>query len=135
METEKSFIGTGWRFPPRFVKNTGADMVSGEEDIRQSLAILLSTTPGERIYRFEYGCNIRKWVFEKMTLANETLLTESIERAILFHEPRIKVESVKVQIHDETEGILWITINYRVRETNTRSNMVYPYYFKEGTNL
>lgn len=135
METDQSFIGTGWAFPPRFIKEIGTEMVSGEEDVRQSLTILLSTTPGERLFRFDYGCNIRQWVFEEMNLSNETLLVECIEEAILFYEPRIEVEHIAIDTKDEREGILWIRIDYRIRETNTRSNMVYPYYFKEGTNL
>lgn len=135
MQTDKSFIGTGWGFPPRFTKGLGVEMVSLEEDIIQSLTILLSTTPGERIFRYDYGCNIRQWVFEEMNLSNETLIIENIEQAILFFEPRIEVEQISLDTKDELEGILWITIDYRIRETNSRSNMVYPYYFKEGTNL
>ncbi|MCC8134052.1 MAG: GPW/gp25 family protein [Tannerellaceae bacterium] len=135
MGTNKSFIGTGWAFPPRFIQGIGVEMVSQEEDIEQSLTILLSTIPGERLYRFKYGCNIRRWVFEEMNLSNETLMIESIEEAILYNEPRIDVEQIRFDTKDEAEGILWITIHYRIRETNTRSNMVYPYYFKEGTNL
>lgn len=135
METDKSFLGTGWAFPPRFTKEYGVEMVSQEEDIAQSLIILLSTTPGERLFRFDYGCNIRQWVFEEMNLSNETLIIESIEQAILFFEPRIDVEHIALDTKDELEGILWIMIDYRIRETNSRSNMVYPYYFKEGTNI
>lgn len=135
MQTDKSFIGIGWAFPPRFTKGYGVEMVSQEEDIAQSLAILLSTTPGERLFRFNYGCNIRQWVFEEMNLSNETLIIECIEQAILFFEPRIEVEHIALDTKDELEGILWITIDYRIRETNSRSNMVYPYYFKEGTNI
>jgi len=135
MEKDKSFLGTGWAFPPRFIQGKGANMVSMEEDIEQSLHILLSTTPGERVFRFDYGCNIRQWVFEEMSLSNETLIIECITQAILFYEPRIEVEKITLDTQEELEGILVINIDYRIRETNSRSNMVYPYYFKEGTNI
>lgn len=125
----------GWAFPPHFTKENGVEMVSREEDIRQSLFILLSTTPGERIFRFDYGCNIRRWVFEDMTLSNETLIIDCISDAVLYYEPRIDVERIWLDTGDMQEGILRISMDYRIRETNSRSNMVYPYYFMEGTNL
>ena len=135
MRSEKSFLGTGWAFPPRFVKDKGVEMISFEEDIRQSLIILLSTTPGERMFRFDYGCNIRRWVFEEMTLSNETLIIDCISDAILYYEPRIDVERISLDTRDVLDGTLLINIDYRIRQTNSRSNIVYPYYIKEGTNL
>ena len=130
-----NFLGTGWAFPPAFIKNTGVETVSYEKDIRQSLTILFSTLPGERIADMKYGSNIHQWVFEKMDLSTRTLITESIKKAVLYFEPRITLEKVDVEIKDPLEGILWINLEYTVRLTNTRSNMVYPFYFKEGTNL
>ncbi|MDR3061992.1 MAG: GPW/gp25 family protein [Dysgonamonadaceae bacterium] len=132
---KQSYLGTGWAFPPRFIKGKGVEMVDSEEDIRQSLQILLSTVPGERMFRFDYGCNIRQWVFEELNLSTETLIIDCIEQAILHFEPRIEVEKVLLETKDKQEGILWINIDYRIRRTNNRSNMVYPFYFKEGTNL
>lgn len=134
-ESNKSFLGIGWAFPPAFVKKAGAEMGSYEEDIRQSLAILFSTIPGERISDMGYGSDIHCWMFEKMDLSIKTLIGESIRKSILYFESRITLEKVDVEIKDPLEGILWINIEYTVRLTNTRSNMVYPFYFKEGTNL
>jgi phage baseplate assembly protein W len=130
-----NFLGVGWVFPPTFVKGHGVQMASGEEDIEQSLEILFSTMPGERIYNFEYGCNIRQWVFENMNLSTKTLVVEEISRAILHFEPRIDVKKVDVEIKDPLEGILWINLEYNVRQTNSRSNKVFPFYFREGTNV
>jgi phage baseplate assembly protein W len=129
------FLGTGWAFPPAFVKGHAVQMVSGEEDIEQSLEILLSTTPGERIFNFEYGCNIRQWMFEDMDLSVKTLIADEIRHAILYFEPRIDVEKIAVEVKDAQEGILWINLEYRVRQTNSRSNKTYPFYFKEGTHI
>ena len=97
--------------------------------------MFLSKTPGVRMFRFDYGCNIRRWVFREMTLSNETLIIDCISEAILYYEPRIEVEHISLDTADMTEGILRINIDYRVRETNSRSNIVYPYYFMEGTNI
>jgi phage baseplate assembly protein W len=70
-----------------------------------------------------------------MDLSIRTLIAEEIKRAILYFEPRIDVEKIGVEIRDPQEGILWVNLEYRIRQTNARSNMVYPFYFKEGTNL
>lgn len=135
MKELKSYLGKGWHFPPIFMKQTGVELVSAEVDIRQSLQILFSTSPGERIFRFDFGCNIRQWIFAGMDLSVKTLIIDTIKQAILFFEPRIILENVDVEIKDETEGVLWIHVDYTIRQTNNRSNIVYPFYFKEGTNL
>ncbi|KAA6345992.1 hypothetical protein EZS27_005572 [termite gut metagenome] len=135
MEEKKSYLGTGWGFPLVFIKNVGVSMVNDEEDIRQSLQILFSTFPGERIFRFEYGCNIRQWVFGNINLTEKTMIADSIKNAILYYEPRIRVEKIEVDGKDAEKGILWINLDYWIIQVNSRSNMVYPFYFKEGTNL
>jgi uncharacterized protein len=134
---DKSYLGTGWAFPPHFIKGDtkGAVLVSGEEDIQQSLRILLSTIPGERIFRFDYGCAIHKWVFSKMNLSEKTLIADIIEKAIVAGEPRITLETVDINIKDAVNGRLEIQLYYLVKATNSRSNMVYPFYFREGTDL
>ena len=131
------FLGIGWAFPPHFEKqhHNGTVMVQGDKDIQQSLTILLSTIPGERIFRFDYGCNIKKWVFAKMSLSEKTLIRDILERAIINGEPRITIESLNVTLSNVLEGVMNIDISYIVKATNSRKNMVYPFYFKEGTQL
>lgn len=132
----KSFLGTGWSFPPYFSKKNGqTEMVSDSEDIKQSLMILLSTIPGERVHRPQYGCGIHKVVYEKMNSSSMTLLKHMIEKAIILFEPRIQLNDIKFNFENEREGTLLIEIDYTIRLTNTRSNMVYPFYLREGTNV
>ncbi len=135
MDDVKSYLGRGWAFPPGFTKESGVDMASDEDDIRQSLRILLSTSPGERTRRFDYGCGIRRWVFADITLSEKTMIADAVEQAVLYYEPRIEVLSVKVDFHEPEQGVLWIEIDYKVRQTNSRSNIVFPFYFREGTDL
>ncbi|WP_087687613.1 GPW/gp25 family protein [Pandoraea sp. PE-S2R-1] len=138
MSTDKSFLGTGWAFPPRFGDSATrgrTQMVEAEADIHESLRIILSTVPGERIMQPTFGCGIKAYVFDEI---NESVLTEirdAIERAILFFEPRITVEQIVIDSSAAMEGRIDVLIDYTVRGTNTRSNMVYPFYFLEGTNL
>jgi uncharacterized protein len=143
----KRFLGTGWSFPPAFERRVhagagldaalgiGAVLVSAEPDIEQSLRILLATNPGERVMQPAYGCGIKRMVFEQL---NDSLLTEMrhlIEKAILFFEPRITVNEIAIDAGNWVDGELRIHIDYTVRSTNSRNNMVYPIYFREGTGL
>lgn len=135
-QSDQSFLGRGWAFPPRFdIAAGGVSMVEREQDIHQSLHILFATSPGERVMRPDYGCRLRALVFENLTESAATEIREEIRRAILFFEPRIDLKSVQVTIDDALEGRLLIYLDYVVRSTNSRGNMVYPYYYLEGTHL
>lgn len=133
---DRSFLGRGWAFPPRFdlVSRTVA-MVESERDIAESLAILLRTRPGERVMQPTYGCGLHSIVFETISEGLITEIRDRIERAILFFEPRVEVGRIAVGAERSVEGVLDISIDYRVRSTNTRNNIVYPFYFREGTHV
>jgi phage baseplate assembly protein W len=134
--SDKTFLGTGWAFPPEFDNNSQSNkMVSEDEDIRQSLFIILSTRPGERMMLPDFGCGINEMAFETMDRANMTYAKNLIETAFLRYETRITVNDIEFETAEEIDGILYINIDYTVRTTNTRSNMVYPFYLKEGTNI
>src|SRR5215212_4441565 len=94
---KKSFLGTGWNFPPTFHKEMwGVEMISDEPDIKSSLDILFSTDPGERVMQPTYGCALRKFVFEPMNVSTKTLMEKTIKDALMFHEPRIIVEKIQI---------------------------------------
>ena len=130
-----SFLGTGWGFPPEFGKNRKIRLSSEEEDIRESLEIILSTNPGERVMRPTFGCGLNKVVFEHINQSTVTEIIDIVERAILFFEPRITLDKVELDFQNPVEGRLLMNLKYTVRSTNNRSNMVYPFYYLEGTNL
>ncbi len=136
MEGDSSFLGRGWGFPPQFNPvNRGVEMVAEEEDIQESLRILFSTAPGERVMHPSYGCGLKRMVFEQINETARTEIKDLIERAILFFEPRITLERVELDDTQIFEGRLLILLDYTIRTINIRSNMVYPFYFQEGTLL
>ena len=94
----KSFLGTGWAFPPSFNEEplVGIDMVANEIDIKESLEILLNTNPGERIMLPEYGCELQKYVFDVISNTRLHYLKNSIKTAIVRYEPRILVNNITV---------------------------------------
>ena len=132
----RAFIGRGWSFPPAFNSGTtGVEMLGQEADIASSLEILLSTTSGERVMLPQYGCNMDELLFESLDTRTKTLMADKIESAILYHEPRIELESVRLDDSREQEGVVLIEIDYRVKATNSRFNFVFPYYKLEGTDI
>lgn len=136
MENFTSFLGTGWSFPSKFEKQTKkVAMVSEEDDIRESLIILLSTRPGERVMNPLYGCNLDDLLFAPLNLTLKTYVSDLIDTAILYFEPRIDLEKVDISVNNDLEGELLIELNYMVRSTNTRRNLVYPFYRGEGTDV
>lgn len=136
MSTKESFLGRGWGFPPEFGKSTlSVRMTEAEEDIEKSLRILLSTRPGERILVPDYGCNLDELLFKPLNLTLKTYVIDLIKTAILYHEPRIDVDKVAIDESTDNDGVLLISIDYRVRITNSRKNMVYPFYKNEGTAI
>jgi uncharacterized protein len=132
-DNKPSFLGIGWGFPVQFQRNIGTvRMVSEVDDIIESLTILLSTRPGERVLRPDYGCNLEDLLFEPM---NESLLTyvkDLVTKAILFYEPRIEAKKINISAADSLEGRLLVEVEFVVRSSNTRFNFVYDYYLKEG---
>lgn len=126
------FLGRGWSFPPDFRKETvPTEMVFGEEDIRQSLLIILSTRKGERVMRSDFGVDLHQLIFHNMNLTARTQAREAIEKAVLYWEPRITLDNVKFDVSRERDGILMIELEYTIRMTNARGNLVYPYYYEE----
>ena len=130
------FLGTGWAFPLAF-ENQGrvVRMASGEEDIRQSLQILLATELGERVMQPSFGWRRETLLFEPLSTAMATSVRTAVKNAILFFEPRIRLDGVDVDDEQVYEGLLQIRVYYTIRSTNTRSNIVYPFYFREGTSV
>jgi phage baseplate assembly protein W len=135
-QNNKSFLGRGWAFPPAFNFEIGTtDLVEEENDIQQSLTIILGTIPGERIMRPIFGCAIRNFVFESNDPTHKTMLKDAVYDALLYNEPRIKVEEINIEDDTQEFGRFNIHVLYTIIITNTRNNMVYQFYFKEGTNL
>jgi uncharacterized protein len=136
MDTDASFLGIGWGFPPTFTKG-GADvvMVAGYEDIQQSLHILLSTALGERVMQESFGADLKSLLFEEIDHAMLNTLRRLVSDAILYHEPRIVLDTLDVIESPQEPGLLLITLRYTVPTTNSRFNQVYPFYINESNSV
>jgi uncharacterized protein len=135
MAMEPPFLGRGWRFPPRFSRGGAeVEMVSGVEDIHQSLQILLTTGLGERVMQEEFGCDLQRALFEELDQGLVSLIDKTASDAILLFEPRITLDRLDVSTSADQQGLLLIAIEYTVRSTNSRFNMVFPFYINEANS-
>ena len=133
MAENNSFLGRGWSFPPEFNGASGTvTMLDGEDDINSSLQILLSTRLGERIMQPKFGCALDELSFESLTTTMKTYIKDLIETAILYFEPRIDIDLISLT-EDINEGLITISLDYTVRSTNSRQNLVFPFYKNEGS--
>ena len=136
MDQEKSFLGRGWSFPPTFSKEMAdIEMVSKEEDIRQSLQIFFNTKIGERIMRSNYGCVVHEYLFEKAESNILDKLAFELQQSLRLYEPRIMVIDVIANKSDVINGLIEFDIIYEVNSTNVRDNIVFPFYINEGTEI
>lgn len=132
--SESSFLGTGWSFPPTFLRETSSvAMAAGDVDIRESLWIIFSTWIGERIMVPKFGTDLWQRVFATMSVTVQTEIAGSVRQSILMWEPRIDVLEVSVTADAATGGLITVNVDYVIRQTNARSNFVYPFYLQEGT--
>ena len=131
-----SFLGRGWAFPPQFNKPGGrVKMVTEEQDICESLHILLSTRLGERLMRPNYGCNLNTLLFEPLSTQFVSFVQTFVEQSILLHESRVDLKKVNINTENQYEGILEVEISYVIRATNTPNNYVFPFYLEEANSL
>ena len=136
MSTDKSFLGTGWSFPPTFhLELKGVQLVSDEEDIKQSIEIFLGTKLGERDMRPEYGNPLYQHVFEMSSQNNIDWILKDISLALRINEPRLFIHNISANKERLLDGILQINVDYEIESTNVRNNIVYPFYFAEGTTI
>jgi len=133
LDPEKAFLGVGWSFPPQLEVTGTPLLIPYEEDIRQSIMIIMGTEPGERIMRPDFGAGLNRFVFEPLNTTTMALVQTRVQEALVDWEPRIEVVNVNVTADVNERNMLLINTSYRIRATNTLHNLVYPFYLQEAT--
>jgi phage baseplate assembly protein W len=128
----QEFLGVGWKYPVQLKDPGEISMSRYEEDIREAIMIILGTAPGERVMRPEFGCGIHRYVFAPNNTRTASLVRFDVEEALNRWEPRIELETVTVQPDPAEPATLRISIDYKVRATDSRFNLVYPFYLERG---
>lgn len=128
----RPFLGIGWKFPLQ-VTPRGAIATSSEEQlIEESILQILSTAPGERLMLPEFGCGIHDLVFAPNDSGTISHVVDLVRRSLTAYEPRIDVLDVTAETSTEQPNLLLIRVDYRIRNNNTMSNLVYPFFITEG---
>lgn len=126
------FIGRGWAFPIRTDANGGIALVSREREIAEAIRIIVSTAPGERPMRPDFGCRIQDFVFSPADSSTAAAISAEVTNALTSWEHRIDVENVEVLYTAEDPTVFYIDIHYRMKRTNDQYNLVFPFYVIPG---
>jgi phage baseplate assembly protein W len=122
------FLGNGWRFPILPDETGGLGYVAGDVNVEQSLRILLLTDLGQRVMRADFGCKAPRLVFDPGSVQYLRLLETTVREAVRDWEPRVELEDVRAEVDPNEETRVIVSIGYRVRQSNTRNNLVFPFY-------
>lgn len=128
-----SFLGSGWSFPPTFGPG-GAELATAEEldKVHQSLLLLLATRPGERPLSDGFGCDLDALLFEEADHTALGQIAAKIRDAVLRHEPRVILGDIDVTPDAGDSSVLHVRLTYGVPGTNSRYNLVFPFYLNEA---
>lgn len=128
---KRDHLGVGWRFPIRPIDGA-LTYIKYEDDVEQSINLILETARKERVMLPGFGAGLRDHVFDSNSPQTHRAIESEVRRALLDHEQRIDVESVRASASSDTPNLLLIEIDYVVRGTNSTFNLVYPFYLTEG---
>ena len=124
----EQFVGQGIAYPMRVGPNGGIALVSRDEEIAESMRLILGTSPGERPMRPEFGCPIHDHVFAPADTTTTGLIAFEVRNSLNRWEPRIDVIDVVVTQDDDQPTRLFIDVTYSIRDTNDPRNLVFPFY-------
>jgi phage baseplate assembly protein W len=124
----EDFVGAGWAFPLQVNQRGGIALVRREQELEQAMRLILSTYPGERPMRPDFGCRLRDFVFRPTNMQTIAELTNEVQKALLRWEPRADIEMVNVFPHPEDHNLLYIDIQYQAKDANDPRNLVFPFY-------
>jgi phage baseplate assembly protein W len=131
----KSFLGRGWAFPVGVNPQGGVRLSAYEENIEQSILLILGTAPGERVMRPDFGCRVHEYVFHPNNATTASLVAYYTREALLKWEPRIDEVVVEAYPDPGAENVMLIDIRYKVIRTNDLKNLVYPFYLRREQDL
>jgi hypothetical protein len=124
----EDFVGNGWAFPVMTDSTGGIALVSGPREVEESIRLVLSTSPGERPMRPEFGCGIHDLVFAPLSASTIGRIREEVRQSILRWEPRVDLHALDVSPDEDEPSLLLISISYSIRRTNDPRNLVFPFY-------
>jgi hypothetical protein len=124
MTSPGDLYGRSLAFPPQVGANGQMVWSEGEPNVRESIAIILRTRPGERLLLPEFGCDLERYLFEPNTISTLRLIQDEVERALNRWEPRLRLDDVRVESRLlDTRALVDITIFYTLVATQAREKV------------
>ncbi|HEX4834354.1 MAG TPA: GPW/gp25 family protein [Trebonia sp.] len=125
------FSGSGWAFPvQRAADGTIARSADPDGAVEDAIAMILGTAPGERVMQPDYGTPVGDYVFAPVNAGTTGQVSQAVQAALAEWEPRIDVLDVTTTADPGDPRRLLVAITYQVRSTNSRNNLVYPFYLE-----
>lgn len=128
--TESQFRGTGWAYPVNVGEDGSISRAIDSETIERSIELILGTAKGERLMRPDFGSDLHRFLFKPLSAINRSRMATTVKDALMAWEPRIRVLDIKVEVNPQRPSTALIHIEYKVRASNTKSNLVYPFYIR-----
>jgi uncharacterized protein len=128
----EEFIGSGLAFPMGLDATGSIKLVSHEQEIEESIRLIIGTAPGERPMRPEYGCGIHNYIFASVDPDTAGRIASEVRSSLVRWEPRIAVRGVDVTVDPKFRDRAYIEIRYSVGDTNDPRNLVFPFYTLPG---
>jgi phage baseplate assembly protein W len=132
VSVNEEFIGRGWAFPLRVDATGSIALVGREQEIEESIRLILGTSPGERPMRPEFGCRIHEYLFSSADSETAGAIGREVRSALQRWEPRIDVADVNVTFDAREATLLYINVGYTIKSSNDRRNLVFPFYVIPG---
>ena len=128
MPSTSDFTGRGWSFPLRLDGSGSFALSGGEQELDEAIRLILGTAYGERPMRPEYGCGIHDLVFDTVDAGLAGRVAAEVRASLTRWEPRVDVAEVEAAPDPDQPHVLRIAVAYRVKATNDRRNLVFPFY-------
>ena len=125
------FLGRGWKFPVALDASGNIALSEYEVDVREAIQVILGTSVGERVMRPSFGGGLENYVFESMSVTVLGRIQSTVFQSLVANEQRIQVLNVDVTQSPADAGTLLINVDYKVRATNTKFNLVFPFYLQQ----
>ena len=124
----EEFIGKGLAFPMKVDTSGGLALVAREREVEEAIRVILATAPGERPMRPDFGCGIHDFVFSPADATTAGRISYEVKRSLIRFEPRIDLQDVVVSADPGDASILYVDVQYSLRGTYDRRNLVFPFY-------
>lgn len=122
------FVGAGWAFPLSVDQTGGFELVTDEREVEQAIRLILGTAYGERPMRPDFGCKIHDFVFAEASATTAGLIAAEVRASLVRWEPRVDIDDVQVSVDASDHSLMYIDIQYHIRDRNDPRNLVFPFY-------